>query len=177
MASQAYSWIGTLLLVQGDYDGARRRFDEGLAHGRSVGDRLGICNALFNLAQLALSRGEHDEAARRFTEGIQPSLEIGDRPNVAYILEGLGVVARALAQAHRAAKLFGAAEGLIEAVGLRGHTYYLPDRSLYERAIATARAELGEEAFGTARAEGRAMAFDQAVAYALEGIEDSGSAL
>lgn len=160
MASQAYSWIGTLLLVQGDHDGARRSIDKGLAHARSLGDRLGICNALFNLAQLALSRGEHDEATLRFTEGIQPSLEMGDRPNVAYILEGLGVVAGAQGRASRAAKLSGAAEGLIEAVGLRGHTYYLPDRSLYERAIATARAELGEEAFGTARAEGRTMTFE-----------------
>jgi hypothetical protein len=58
---------------------------------------------------------------------------------------------------------------------LRGHTYYLPDRSLYERAIAAARAELGEEVFGTARAEGRAMTFEQAVAYALSEVGEPGS--
>jgi len=109
-----------------------RRFDEGLAHGREAGDRLGIYNALFSLAQLALSLGEYDEAIRRFTEGIQPSQEMGDLLNVAYILEGLGVVAGLRDQAHRAAKLLGASEGLIEAAGLRGHTSYVPDRSLYE---------------------------------------------
>ena len=173
MASQAYSWIGTLLLLQGDYDGARQRFDEGLAKGRGAGDKLGIYNALFNLAQLALSLGEYDEAAHRFREGIQPSREMGDLLNVAYILEGLGVVAGLRGQAYRAAKLFGVSEGLIAAVGLRGHTYYVPDRSLYERAMAAARTKLGKEAFKTARAEGQAMTFEQALAYALERKDDA----
>ena len=149
-----------------------RRFDEGLAHGREAGDRLGIYNALFSLAQLALSLGEYDEAIRRFTEGIQPSQEMGDLLNVAYILEGLGVVAGLRDQAHRAAKLLGASEGLIEAAGLRGHTSYVPDRSLYEGATAAVHATLGEEA-KTARAEGQAMAFEQAVAYALERKDDA----
>jgi tetratricopeptide (TPR) repeat protein len=171
MAAQAYSWIGTLLLRQGDYDGARRRFDEGLAHGRRFGDRLGICNALFNLGQLALSQGAYEEAARWFAQGIEPSREMGDRPNVAHILEGLGVVAGLQGAADRAARLFGAADGLIEAVGVRGHSYYLPDRSRYERAIAVARAELGERAFETARAEGRGMTVERAIAYALQGDE------
>src|SRR5215217_845100 len=101
MASQAYSWVGTLLL---HVTTMGRRFDERLAHGREAGDRLGIYNALFSLAQLALSLGEYDEAIRRFTEGIQPSQEMGDLLNVAYILEGLGVVAPPLPQPRRAAK-------------------------------------------------------------------------
>jgi hypothetical protein len=59
---------------------------------RTAGDRLGIYNALFSLAQLAMSLGEYDEAILRFTLGIQPSQEMGDLLNVAYILEELGVV-------------------------------------------------------------------------------------
>jgi hypothetical protein len=51
----------------------------------------------------------------------------------------------------------------------------MPDRSLYERTIATARAELGEEPFGTARAEGRTMTFEQSVAYALSEVGEPGS--
>ena len=104
-----------------------------------------------------------------FEQGIQPSCEMGDRPNVAYILEGLGVVAGLQGAADRAARLLGAADGLIEAVGVRGHTYYLPYRSRYERAIAAVRAQLGEQAFEAARAEGRGMTFEWAVAYALQG--------
>ncbi len=70
-------------------------------------------------------------------------------------------------QAGRVVRLFGAAEGLIEAVGLPGHTYYQPARALYERAIAAARAQLGEAAWAVACVEGRTMTLEQTVEYAL----------
>jgi hypothetical protein len=65
--------------------------------------------------------------------------------------------------------LLGAAEALLEQVGARVYNYYVPDPSLQERAIAEARSALGDVAFEEAGAEGRAMTFEQAVAYALEG--------
>jgi hypothetical protein len=40
---------------------------------------LSICNAIFNLAQLALADGDHEAAFRWFAEGIAPSEELGDR--------------------------------------------------------------------------------------------------
>jgi DNA-binding CsgD family transcriptional regulator len=173
MAAQAPTWLGTVLLLQGDHEGARRRFEEGLALGRSIGDRLSVCNALFNLAQLALAGGDYDAASRRFVEGIAPSEELGDRGNVAYILEGLGIVAGSRGEAGRAARLLGASEALISAIGLRGHTYYRPDRSLYESTVAAVRSRLGKEGFEEARAEGRAMDFERAVKYALSQEEQA----
>jgi predicted ATPase/DNA-binding CsgD family transcriptional regulator len=167
MAAQSHVWLGTMLLLQGDHEGARLRFEEGLALGRSIGDRLSICNALFNLAQLALARGDHDAAFHLFAEGITPSVELGDRGNVAYILEALGVVAGARGEASRAARLQGASEALISAIGLRGHTYYRPDRALYDRVKAEVMATLGEAAFEAALGDGRAMSQEQAVEYAL----------
>jgi hypothetical protein len=62
----------------------------------------------------------------------------------------------------------GAAEGLLEAVEAAVYNYYLPDRSLYERTVSATRSQLGESAFEEAQAEGRAMTFEQAVAYAFE---------
>jgi hypothetical protein len=47
------------------------------------------------------------------------------------------------------------------------YDYYQPDRSLYERTVATVRSKLGEAAFEEARTKGRAMTFEQAVDYAL----------
>jgi DNA-binding SARP family transcriptional activator len=168
MAAQTHIWLGTVLHLQGDHEGARRKFEEGLALGRSLGDRLSVCNALFNLAQQALSGGDYDAASRRFAEGIAPSEELGDRGNVAYILEGLGIVAGARGKAGRAARLLGASEALISTIGLRGHTYYRPDRSLYERIEASVRAMLDEASFEAALDEGRAMAPEQAIEYALD---------
>ena len=173
MAAQTHTFQGTVLLLQGDHEGALRRFEEGLALGRSIGDRLSVCNTLFNLAQLALAGGDYDAASRRFVEGIAPSEELRDRGNIAYILEGLGIVAGARGEAGRAARLLGASEALISAIGLRGHNYYRPDRSLYERIEARVRATLGEAAFEEARAEGRAMDFERAVEYALSEEEQA----
>ncbi len=169
MAAQTHTWIGTVLLLQGANDGAKRRFEEGLALGRHIGDRLAVCNALFNLAQLALSEEDLDLAARRFAEGIPPSEEMGDTGNVAHILEGLAVVAGKRGELGRSARLFGAAEGLIEEIGLRGHTYYRTDASLYRNTLTEVRSRLGVSAFEDHREEGRDMATGEAVEYALEG--------
>ena len=168
LEAQSHVWLGTVLLHKGDHEGARRRFEEGLSLGRNIGDRLSICNALFNLAQLALARGDHDVAFRWFAEGIAPSQELGDRGNVAYILEGLGVVAGARGETLKAARLVGASEALISAIGVRGHTYYRPDRALYERIEVRVRATLDEAAFEAATQEGRAMSLGQALEYAFE---------
>jgi predicted ATPase/DNA-binding CsgD family transcriptional regulator len=168
-AAQMHSLFGTVLLLEGDHEGARLRFEEGLALGRSTGDRMSTCIALFSLAQLALARGDYGEASRWFAEGIAPSLEVGDRGNIAHILEGLGIVAGARGEPLRAARLLGASEALISAIGLRGHTYYqMFDHALYERVRVEVGTQLGEAGFEAALAEGRDMPTEQAVTYALE---------
>lgn len=42
------------------------------------------------------------------------------------------------------------------------------DQELHQRVADAARGHLGEHAWNAARSEGRAMAFDEAVAYALD---------
>lgn len=44
-------------------------------------------------------------------------------------------------------------------------------RATYERAMAIARAQLGEDAFATAWAAGQALTLEQAIAFALDGHE------
>ncbi|MDQ3926428.1 MAG: helix-turn-helix domain-containing protein [Actinomycetota bacterium] len=168
MVASVRSHLGTLLLIQGDHDQAAAMMEEGLALARELGDRLGISNALYTLAQVAQSRGDHDLAARRFAEGVTLSEEIGDRANLGYFLEGLAVVAGVRGEAERSARLFGAAKGLLQAVEAPVYDYYEPNRSLYERTAAAVRSQLGESAFKEAWAGGQATTFEQAVAYALE---------
>jgi hypothetical protein len=98
LAAQTHFFFGTALLLESDHEGARRRFEEGLALARSIGDRMSILIALFSLAQLALAGGDYEAAASGFAEGIVPSQELGDRQNVAHILEALGMVAGARAR-------------------------------------------------------------------------------
>lgn len=164
MAAQTHTWIGTVHLVQGDDERALPRFEAGLAYARSVGDRLGITNALFNLGQAALAMGKLTVAKRYFQEGIPHSEDLGDRANIAYILEGLAAVAGVQGEAAHAAQLFGAAHGLIESTGLRGHTYYQPDHDLYDRIRQAIQSTLGETRYTDLWTAGQAMNLAQMMA-------------
>ena len=80
-------------------------------------------------------------------------------------LEGLAGVVATQGALRWAAQLWGAAEALREAIDVPR----LPvDRRSYEQAVATVRAQLGEEAFAIAWQEGRAMSPEQALAASGE---------
>jgi len=49
-----------------------------------------------------------------------------------------------------------------------GAVLVMEDRLIYERAVAAARAQLGEEKYARLRAERRAMSMEQAIEYALQ---------
>jgi hypothetical protein len=85
-------------------------------------------------------------------------------------LEGLAALAVALAQPERAARLFGAAEALREAMGTP-----LPpaERGAHDRSVAAVRATMGDAAFAVAWAAGRVMSLEEAVALALAEREAS----
>ena len=72
----------------------------------------------------------------------------------------------------RAARLWGAAEALLEAIETTVYIY-APDRSLYQSQVTAARAQLDDEAaWEAAWAEGRAMTPEEAVEYALSKEEE-----
>jgi tetratricopeptide (TPR) repeat protein len=173
MVSNVRNRLGTILLIHGDHDRAAATLEEGLALARKLGDRIGINDALYVLAQVAQACGDHDLAARRFEEGVSLSEDIGDRANLGYYLEGLAVVAGVRGEAERSVCLFGAAEGMLEAVEAPVYDYFEPNRSLYERTKARVRSRLGESAFEEAWKQGQVMTFEQAVKYALKGDEAS----
>ncbi|CAA9389473.1 MAG: hypothetical protein AVDCRST_MAG03-494 [uncultured Rubrobacteraceae bacterium] len=53
------------------------------------------------------------------------------------------------------------------------HRYAMTDQDLNQRVADAARGQLGERSWNAARSEGRAMTFEEAVAYALEGEDGS----
>jgi predicted ATPase/DNA-binding XRE family transcriptional regulator/predicted negative regulator of RcsB-dependent stress response len=171
MVPIARIWPGTILLLQGDHDRAVSVVEEALAMARQVGNMHAASVALYNLAQVALLRYDHRQATRILEEGVTLSEQMRDRANLSYFLEGLAVVAGAQELAERSTRLFGAAEGLMEAVGAPVYNYVKVDPSLYQCAKASARSQLGEEVFEAVCAEGRAMTFELAVEYALEDDE------
>ena len=96
--------------------------------------------------------------------------ELGDKMIASESLEGLACVAVTGGEAEQAARLFGAAEALREAVGYQ----HMPEEdALREPYLAAASSQLDEATWEAALAEGRAMELEEAVEYALS--EDDSS--
>jgi hypothetical protein len=97
-------------------------------------------------------------------ESLVLGRKLENKSHIAICLTTLAGVIQATGDARRAVWLFGAAESLLQSLD----AVLDPGGSLeYDSDLTAARTRLGESAFEEARAEGRAMTFEQAVAYAL----------
>jgi hypothetical protein len=121
--------------------------------------------ALYTLAEAAWASDEHGRAARYFREALVLASEAADKTSSAYCMQGLAAVAGARSETQRAARLLGAAEALLEAAGTP--IYVTADHDLHQRVESAAREKLGEKQWTAAWDEGRAMGFEEAVAYTL----------
>jgi non-specific serine/threonine protein kinase len=163
---------GWAFLLQGDHQRATA-LTEGavqLARERGRGFRGMLPRALDTLGWAALLAGEPERAKDQFEENLMLSKELGEKATLSWSLEGLACVAEAKGEALRAARLFGAAEALMEATGYR----LMPQESaMLEPYRARAHSQLGEAAWEEALAEGRAMRVDEAIGDALSKEESS----
>jgi predicted ATPase/class 3 adenylate cyclase len=156
--------LGYEYLLQGDPERGAALNEEAAALLRERGHKGKLQYALDNLGWAALLRGDYERAHSLHRESLELSRELGDKLIVAESLEGLACSA-ARGDEGRAARLSGAAGALREAVGY----HQAPrERALREPFLGAARSRLGEARWEAALAEGRAMTFDDAVAYALE---------
>jgi predicted ATPase/DNA-binding SARP family transcriptional activator len=152
---------------QGDHAAARALLEESLAIQRELGEKRGIAWSLNGLGRMTLMQGDSAAARSLFAESLAIYWELRNKVQIIQSLEGL---AAAEGRPERAARLFGAAESLREAVGAPTRGYLGIFRyKVSEHSIASARATLGEEAFAAAWAEGRAMTLEQAIPLALAG--------
>jgi non-specific serine/threonine protein kinase len=166
-ASPMLSFAAAASLSRGDIPRARQLAEKGLSLAREVGARDALYLTLQALATVTRAEGDHERAARLFGEGLTLSAEVEDHSSLAYYLQGLAAIAASEDRLERAARLWGAAEAILETTEIIAYAH-APDRSLYQRQVAAARARLGEAAWETAWAEGRAMTPQQAVVYALK---------
>jgi len=158
--------LGHAAQLRGDYQRAAELHQESLECFRSLGDQnFGLPWAYQSLGETALGLGNLPEAARWLAQGLTISQTLSDQASVAWCLAGLGSVAALDEEPERAVRLWGTAERLRQAIGCRPAP---AARATYERAVALARAQLGEDAFAAAWEAGRAMSLEEALTYALE---------
>ncbi|HET9001167.1 MAG TPA: LuxR C-terminal-related transcriptional regulator, partial [bacterium] len=147
---------------QGDYDRAAVFAEESLTEVRAFSSSGGVGYVLRHLGHIRLAQGYLERAAKLYAESLRSDAV----PSFVVIecLEGLAGVAGGRGQHQRAARLFGAADAVREAIGFPRRP---PDNDHHERAVASVRSAFGDAAFETAVVQGRSMGLDDAVAYAL----------
>lgn len=164
LALQALHGLGSVAWAEGEFAEARSRFEACLALARKTPDRRDVALILHGLGMVAGSEGNQASAQTHFEQSLEIHLQLGDRYGVATVLEGCAGLASE-AEPLRAARLWGAAEAVREAIGAP----LLPDeRSRYERDLASVRGRVAESAFSSAWAGGREMTLSEAAAFALD---------
>jgi DNA-binding CsgD family transcriptional regulator len=164
----ALFWRAEVARSQGSFERAVKLLEESLALMQVQGDRLTTAWALASLGQVALLQGEATRAEALYRESLILRADLADRYSIALSLEALAWAAGAQRQVERTAHLLGAAERLRESVGATQEPQWQTD---HERAVAAARAGLGEERCVAARAAGHDLPLDQAIAYAQATLE------
>ena len=156
-------------LIQGDYEAADRLADESLALARELGHREGVGLALLNLGLAQLHLGRLEPAADTLCEALLLARGLGYQEVAANALNGLAAVAAEAGESAHAARLLGAADALLEAIG----TSLDPaEQVVHDQTTATLRRTLTPEDRDSYQDEGRLLGLDRAVAEALgEGTE------
>jgi non-specific serine/threonine protein kinase len=166
LLAAALNNLGSVLRSQGEYARAMSLFEESLLLLRSVGARVGIVQPLVNLAIIALRQGNYEQAKPLLREGLRLSRDLGTTIGTAWCLFGLASSASAEGHSERAGRLYGVLNAL--------NVPILPTlRVEYERDVGLARARLDEDTWQAAWEEGRVMSMEQAIAYALEDIDET----
>ncbi len=160
--------LGITMLVHGNPEQATVLLEESLALFRDIGDSSNIAIGLMYSALAALTKGGHERVKALSQESLALLQQAEDEQHVPDCLEIMAGGAGAQGLAQRAARLWGAAEAMREAIGV---PLQPEDRKLLDPYLATARSNLGEVAWQTTLAEGRAMRPEQAIEYSLSAEE------
>jgi len=159
--------LGQAERLQGRFERAERVLEDALVRIRAHGDHAGIGAGLYALGQVALAGGNYDRARALQLQSLAVRRDVGDTIGVTHCLDQLAMAATAAGGLVRAARLFGAAEALRVPTG---GSPFLMGAAEQERAVAAARAGLGEADFEAARAAGSRLSLADAVAEAEQSL-------
>lgn len=154
--------LGLMHLKDGDLPGSRPLLEESLAIGKQAGVEIDLVPVTFGLARLSALQGDEATAYRLYQESLTLLFTFTVyQENISAGLEGLAVLEGGRGKPGQAARLWGAAEALREALKTPMHPVH---RASFKQALTLARTTLGEQAFAAAWEEGRSMTAEQALA-------------
>ncbi|MFN8472600.1 MAG: tetratricopeptide repeat protein [Anaerolineae bacterium] len=158
--------LGEVARCRGDFAEAEALYEEALARYRHIGAKTSAAVALLNLGYVALHHGDVDRAAVLYRESLTICRTDDFKFGCGAALPGVARVWLARGEAARAARVLGATEACLKG---SPRTLDPADRMEYDRAMADARAALGDAAFTAAYTEGQTAPLDETLADALAG--------
>jgi tetratricopeptide (TPR) repeat protein len=160
--------LGYLHMSEGDYETAIQLYEEVVSLAMTHADGHAASVALENIGIAELRLGRPHEAVVRLRDALGRAYDARNPSGVINALVVLAAAAAEQARAGRSALLLGAADALRDAVGysLQHH-----ERSLFEEAVVSSSAVLGEQTFSRDFAEGQQLDMDAAVSYAMSETE------
>jgi len=153
--------LGCVAFHQGNIALARSLLEEGSTNFQGEEDPFDLDNkawALSHLAQVVAFEGDYATARALYEQCLAIVKKVDFKVFTPFHLEGLAGVVAAQGDLPWAARLWGAAEALRDAIGTPIPPAYRVD---YERSVSAARTHLSEQAFAAAWTEGRSMTLDQ----------------
>jgi len=162
VAAMGRAYYAQAALAGGDLIVARRWAD----HAVTTTAGLHLVMALTTRARVAIAQGEPEQAERDAHDALAIAASVQAYLGISDTLECLAALAGEAASHREAARLFGAAHGLRQGMGIARFKVW--DRD-YEASVAAVRNAMGNQDFDTAWAEGAALSIDEAIAYAQRG--------
>jgi predicted ATPase len=157
--------LGRAELTRGDDDRATALLEEGLALARQVRDTWSISVAVANLGRVQLrTNGDPARAHALLVEGLKLARDRNDKRVAAECVQGLAAVNAIEGRAREAARLFAAAELLLEATGA---ALSPAEEAIRDQFLTPLQTGLGEPAFATEWEAGRSLSPEEVVALAL----------
>ena len=156
--------LGYAELSMGDLDSARNHLLESLDIFREFNDRAGVVYETFNLGLAEYLSGSPEAAEGYFAESLDVGRRMRMKAGMAYALIGLAMTGRHDAQSARSARLHGAAD---EALVALGETLEPLECRLRDLDCQRLRSVMGTAAFEAEYAAGRTLAPEEILLLAL----------
>jgi predicted ATPase/class 3 adenylate cyclase len=161
--------LGWAEMNLGDFRTGLQHSTEAAEQFRELGSEWGYSVALADCGRNSLGLEEWTLAEDWFRQALAILNRLGAKPRIAIAAEGLAAALVAKREEERGAQLLGAAAALRDELDVRFDDF---DEQIHERAVAAAKAALGDEAFAAAWVRGQAMTAESVVAFCTTAGQD-----
>ncbi len=162
--------LGRIYAVRGEPARGREMVTEAMAIVTELGDKTAFGFLYLGLGLAAVHSDDYDAAIRHYADSIEAYQEFGGGSEIAEVIECVAYVAVRQERFERAVRLIGAADAIRSTSDI---PIFDLDRVDLDAYLDAARRSLGPEAVSHAFDEGRAMSFEETIAYAVGSDEPS----